>query len=451
MFHLFYLNTFAIISYILVYFYLLIHQTFCVMHTFLQNKKCDIFLNVCVEGYLLVHLLIVSQVFYFTDQHLVVLNEYLGWRYLLFVAIVVFSCIVSWNYKDILSLLNIGIAILTLPIVLDSFPILFFIATVGWLFLILRNLIVYKRQSKQSISIFSIKEAVDTLDFGLLYYQEDGTIVLCNTLMKDIIFQLYHRRYYNANLLVEELSKNNSDQVLFLQDECWKFEIQKVNPYHLLVTYNISEYKKINDELYRKEKVLQQRNEELIHMLQNLESSCKTNELIRMKNQVHDILGQRISIMLRTIRDHKEPDEQLLKEFSKNLIHELKEIPEDYEYSLPALSKDFESLGVEFTISGCLPKNKRFQKVFYEIALESITNAIRHGYATKIHIQSIETDVLYQLTIENNGIIKDDTIVEGGGIANMRRKMEEIHGRFSYETKPVFKIIATVEKKGEFQ
>lgn len=42
-------------------------------------------------------------------------------------------------------------------------------------------------------------------------------------------------------------------------------------------------------------------------------------ELLRGKGRVHDVLGQRISLLLRALRENKQPDEALLSAFAEGL------------------------------------------------------------------------------------------------------------------------------------
>lgn len=447
MYNLFYLNIYQSIIWVIFIFFLIIHQMLCIMYSFLHNNKCELFLNIWIEIYLFIHLMILSQVIFFTEQNYIFLNEWIGFRYILCIAITVWSCYLAWKNKTLFSLFNIILSSLTLPFFVDSFPVLFYISMLGWGFVILKTLNEYKKRMKDSISLYSIKEAVDTLDFGLLFYRQNGTIVLSNQVMHSLIWNLYNKRYYDAHDLLKQWSQDFPERTILLDDVSWKYEIQSFQNFNLIVIFDISEHKKENDKLYQKEKELKIRNQELNQMLNDLETICKTNELIRMKNRVHDILGQRISILLRTIREHQDPDIALLKEFSNDIIQELKNISDDCEYSLEMIVKDFESLGLQFETIGTLPKDKNIQKTFFEIALESTTNAIRHGYATCIHIESLETDTNYQLKIQNNGIIKENPIVEGGGITNMRRKMNDLHGSFTYDTDPQFTIIAIAPKE----
>ena len=94
---------------------------------------------------------------------------------------------------------------------------------------------------------------------------------------------------------------------------------------------------------------------------------------------------------------------------------------------LDGLQQAFGSIGVEIEQNGKLPEDRAYGRLFTDIIRESVTNAVRHGFATKIFVQMDFTDGEYRLKITNNGHSPSGPIVEGGGIGGMR-KMVEPHG-----------------------
>ena len=48
--------------------------------------------------------------------------------------------------------------------------------------------------------------------------------------------------------------------------------------------------------------MLEKRGQELRHTIEHLQAICEAEEIARSKGRVHDILGQRISLLLRALR-----------------------------------------------------------------------------------------------------------------------------------------------------
>ena len=317
--------------------------------------------------------------------------------------------------------------------------------------------------SKQ-MSSFSVKQALDTLDFGLLYYytsgRHKGEIILCNEKMEDLMFLMTGKYYSNGNMFRNDISEKElrkecrkkviqSDVFYELPDKTiWQFESHKVKTDHedvtLLMASDVTEILKRANSLYEQNKELEQKNAELKKMLDNLSDTCRTREILRAKTRVHDVLGQNISMILRSIREHKAPDRKLLMFFENGFPDEIKNDNDSTEYSLYSLASDFKDLGVKIAIEGTMPSDRRIRKVFHKTASEAFTNAVRHGYATEISVKVSKKYAMWELLITDNGITSEEIPAEGGGLKSMREMAENLDGTFSYALLPHFNIKITI-------
>ena len=105
-------------------------------------------------------------------------------------------------------------------------------------------------------------------------------------------------------------------------------------------------------------------------------------------------------------------------------------------------------MGIDVNIEGQLPNNHQIKTVFYKIIAEAMTNSVRHGFASEISIVIENNQDMWALLIRDNGKVKVDNIIEGGGLHNMRKLVEELHGEFQYETSPNFTILVKVSEGG---
>ena len=321
---------------------------------------------------------------------------------------------------------------------------------------------------KENLSPVSIKEAVDSLNFGILFCRADrfsyGQILLANKKARELMLTMTGNVFYDGSEFYRRLSSGNilpsckvnrlgEKPVYTLPDNSvWRFEMQvwtaEKRKYFLLMASDSTELKRISDELAIQNKALNEKNGELKVMLRNLESICRKEETFRVKNQVHDILGQRISMILRSVRENKEPDEALLSSFADGLPVDLKNAAADYNASLRRMADSFRKLGININIDGKLPPNAEMQKTFFEIMTEAMTNAVHHGYATQIDISVCLTCGEWVLFIKNNGLTADEPVMEGGGLTFIREKVSSLGGTFTYISKPQFAIIVKVPEGG---
>lgn len=71
--------------------------------------------------------------------------------------------------------------------------------------------------------------------------------------------------------------------------------------------------------------------------------------------------------------------------------------------------------------------NEKIDAIIFRIIQEGLTNAFRHGMATKIRISFWDSDTSLRISIHDNGI-GSEKVVEGIGIAGMKERIQEAGG-----------------------
>ena len=390
-------------------------------------------------------------------------------RYLVFFLMTVFSFAAAAGEENLGRLIAPVLTVLTLPAVEDMtgrvFPLQIFICCWYWIFRSVTHLYRYRKQRKEQLSAFSVKEAVDRMDFGLLLCKDSGIsrgqILLCSRQMRGLMWKLLGQPVYSGTDFYEKLrkgwvlqgvEKENMDEfpIYRLENQVWRFEGQtfpvKNQRCFLITASNITPWYQANQKLEQHKQMLAQRNRELKTMLRDLDDIVKTEETIRAKSQVHDLLGQQISMILRSVREKKRPDPQLLASLSGGLTERLENASADAGLSLRSAAESFRSLGVSVEIQGEMPEDEQVKRVFYEIASEAMTNAVNHGLSTYILVAMEESGAGWKLRVENNGYVKAGPIHEGGGLGGMRRKTEGLGGSVSFLKNPRFTVLVSIPK-----
>ena len=215
----------------------------------------------------------------------------------------------------------------------------------------------------------------------------------------------------------------------------------------LLTADDVTEHWDAVTFLARQNQALEQRGQELRSTIAHLQAICEAEEIARSKARVHDLLGQRISLLLRALRDDRQMDESLLLDFARNLPTALREdrTPSPA-HRLEILRETFQGMEVSVEFQGALPEDGAVADSFAEIAVECVTNAVRHGYATRIQFHFFQNDC-WRMTVTDNGIPPAGPIREGGGIGGMRRRVRQLGGRMELYTVPRFRIELSVPKE----
>lgn len=344
-----------------------------------------------------------------------------------------------------------------------TFPIFFILNLCCWFIRCVFMIFDYEKNSKDILSNVSIKEGLDNMDTALLFCKKNGRILLQNSKMQNLVISLTGRmagnglRFYdklkNGQILPSCKVMELTGQLAFLlpDESIWIFEKCNINDggrkYMLIYGCDRTVRWKAAEKLADYNKQLEAQNTELKEILENLEEICEAETAMTIKSKVHDVLGQKISILLRSVRNGAEPDEKLLKSFAAQLPWEEEE--NIVYYSLDKFKNIFGNIGVEINTKGKLPKDIFLAKTFYEIGAEALTNAVRHGFATEINIEISEDDSFYTMNISDNGIVPKEKITEHGGLQGMREKAQKAQGSFSYEVENGFKINVKLPKEGE--
>ncbi|MDR1692501.1 MAG: hypothetical protein LBR72_04020 [Oscillospiraceae bacterium] len=296
--------------------------------------------------------------------------------------------------------------------------------------------------------------------YGSMICKENGSIIRCDAQMKRLMVATtgtLHRngRQFYASLTLGELTPGCSltwyegQSVCTLPDgSAWLFVMSAIQiknkKVRQLTAAEISERLTLTTELWEKNKELARRQAELNATMANLHVLSREQETQRAKMRAHDILGERLTLMLRFLRGEREMEYPTLRSLSRELIDELKAAQNEVTLRdrLDVLTRVFASVGVRILYSGELPEDAERGRLIADIAREAVTNAVRHGFATQVNIEFIHRGV----RITNNGRAPSEPITEGGGLAGMREKVKLFGGKVTVSASPCFSL--TVELSG---
>lgn len=302
---------------------------------------------------------------------------------------------------------------------------------------------------KTELSFYSVKEAVDKLDTALMFMNKGGHVVLINRKMEELMYRLCKKYFRNGIDFIKALEGRASDEEVEvieydelrfykLDDESvWRFNQEYIREIGCIQATGIEmsrEWEYI-DELKNKNEILERRKQDIRYKLENVKLICEREENIRARARIHDVLGQRISFLLQSLRSGKaiaasdfDTVDSLIEDA---IVKEHKNISDELEILKTTVS----DMGVGLDISGEAPKEKETAMIFMDIIAEGVSNAIRHGLADTIKIIFENTENHYGLKIVNNGF-DSGSKREGQGISSMRKKIEALGGEFNIKHSP---------------
>ena len=213
-----------------------------------------------------------------------------------------------------------------------------------------------------------------------------------------------------------------------------------------IIATDVTEEEAANRKLQEYHRQLEEKKEQLQIVLDNLEAIKKQEAFSKTYNYIHDVLGQKISILQQIFHRELIPDREMLLPLVETLAEEIAAVrEEDPAEMYQQIVSSFAPLGVNLNKTGNLPENEAIARVMVNIIREGVTNAVRHGQAQNIDIV-IKAGEGYTLSIVNDGRLSAENIIQGGGLREINRKITELGGLLQIKTRPEFQLIVEIPR-----
>lgn len=254
-----------------------------------------------------------------------------------------------------------------------------------------------------------------------------------------------------------------------------------------IICIDATETVRANDALSATNRELERAADELRSRLADVDRAAETSAYLRMRSRVHDVVGQRLSILHRYL-EMERTDPASVTELERLLSSVMNDLQRDSNVSaqaeLDAVVDAFALVGVEVEVRGELPPGE-VGVAFAKIIREACTNSCRHAHAKHVFVEleqvsctgddkagaptatgsaadatvsspggaggheapSTTSVSLARLTITDDGKATEAhnaPLVERGGITGMRRGIGCLGGRLSVMREPRFTICAEV-------
>lgn len=302
------------------------------------------------------------------------------------------------------------------------------------------------RYRRSTINRGSIRYALEHLDLGLFYSDAEGTPILLNRRMRSIIRLLFEEDIQNGKELWERLKNANvagdvkrlnftTTPTFQLPDgSVYNFVKARLSDetrvYFEIIAYEVTERYLSTETLRKETEALAQTEERLFKTYENIAEIRQEEELITYKMKVHDQLGNAI------LRTRKLTEESFTKEDRQEVLTIWQNTVNSLRANMIAgvgtsdnmlgdIQATAKSIGCKLEIQGTLPKQSELLSL---VIREALYNAVRHGKATVVTVDSKKRDKNLFLHIEDNGYADTDTIIEGGGLSGLRRHIESVGG-----------------------
>ncbi len=319
-----------------------------------------------------------------------------------------------------------------------------------------------KRQ-KQELSSASIQEGLDNLPTGILFCGEDGYIYLTNRKMQSLMLRFFGAELKNGALMWKHLTsckiengqcqQMEDDILIRTEDEAWRFarrcfRVKKTNYVEITVIDATENYIALL-KLEKEGEILEIETRETSKIAETMEAVQKEREYLRIRSQVHDVLGQQLTAMQRLSQSENITQYNELLSHSQKAIAQIKgQHQKNAQLFYEEIVEYFHKIGLEIQLHPDLPAENSVAFLLLTALREACTNAVRHAGATLVVVTVEHGPEGYRIEIRNNGELPNKPLVEGGGLFGIRTRVEDAGGTFKVEVIPDFSIVITVSSAG---
>ena len=313
---------------------------------------------------------------------------------------------------------------------------------------------MFEKLKSRLHTVALIREAINSYPDGICFAAPGGRPILANKKINDICYKLTGHTVTNADRMWEELgdkrmpdtlsdlkgdSSNDlnegTEQILcrLENEQVWQFQRRQL----LLDSGPVMQYEAANvSELYRYQKQLQEKNEQLAQMLErqrvllkNIVENNLKQELLDTKMRIHSDFGKLLVMTESRLSNWQEKDKSEIFEAWDHVITDLENASEREEIVTDSpqieLLKIAEMIGCKVEFIGEQPKERRVLLLLYAAIREALTNAVRHAGADRLIVEIRHDERCYKITISSNGRNDVMSVQEGGGLSDLRHRLEQ--------------------------
>gem|GEM_PF-1024184 len=311
------------------------------------------------------------------------------------------------------------------------------------IFHIVNSLKSYKNEIKSN----SIKEAFDNLPSAISIINSANIPLLINKKMYHLIYMITQNYSPNVQEIVSIVeNKLNHPNIKFLENkndfiiqlkngEIYKFNksfLEIEGQWYIQIFFSdITRAYNLSNELEEKNTALENQKKQLTTLLDDIVNIKKEEEILMQKMYIHAKLGEIIVATNLYIRERK--NQKYCLNLWKDLLIRLSAPIEtkDEDTNLNQLIDASNAMGCEINLNGNLPENRDMSYLIITAMRVAVTNAVKHANATLINVDIKNEDYNNLLiTISDNSDKITTSIEEGGGLRDLRTKIEKAGGRF---------------------
>ncbi len=313
-----------------------------------------------------------------------------------------------------------------------------------------------KRMAKNSLSLNSVREAVDDLPMGICFADPIGRIVLINQKMQTLSGEILGvvpqllceltdalSAPRNGTLLSEDMLRTADGRVYRFRR--YEHTVDNQSGWRQITASDITERYAVGEQLRLENEELKKINVRLRKMYERMSDDIREKESLELKIYIHDTIGRSI-LTVRDIMQSGEETEQKI-ETLREAVGVLSGRRTALAGTMDEVRQTAEKIGVRVKVSGYIPPGTAAESLAAAAARECATNCIKHAKGNEITVTAENLGSIWRIAVTNNGEKPKGKIIEGSGLSSLRRSVEASGGEMTVSHYPAFCLVLNLPGK----
>ena len=369
------------------------------------------------------------------------------------------------------------IAAVTPPVVLamgSAWTVVLIAEGAFFLFRSIAALLMDVRNRQEDITMFSTIETINVIPVGILYLDPRGRPLLMNRCMRKHLVELHmptdlgdmSGTWNDLRKLSMQMPESSQNRVRINLDRFGEARaVVEVSPaeirlfvhddvmvsgrlFERIIGLDVTD---AHDRLAQANHLLELAGQELQAQIEEVKKVADNAAYLRMRARVHDVIGQRLSILHRYLEEGRLDDESLeqIDPLLRSIAADLRSGGDaEPAEQLGDIVHAFGLVSVQIDVEGELPSDARVAAAFLQIIREASTNATKHAQAHQVHVrlrqETSEDGAVARMAVSNDGAPAPVSYREGTGIPGMRHVAQNLGGSLEVRTAPPFTLTVSI-------
>ncbi len=293
-------------------------------------------------------------------------------------------------------------------------------------------LVLYRRRYRRMLSGNSIQESTDKVPLGLCFYYPDGVPILINARMQRLAECVTGSAVTNAEVFCRRVDGKTIEADGRYYRFCSADMDCNGGTVRRLWAMDITDLHRLAMALDAENAARKEINQRLRAYSRQVEELTREREVLKAKMDIHDKMGRMLLETKIFLEDGNGDYTSIADRWYRTLtVFTTQFWREHTPADVQALEQMAAAMHLQLQMNG-MPE----QAVFLEAVRECMTNAVRHAGAGAMYVQATP----HRIVITNNGKPPERPITEGGGLTDLRQKVEQQGGTMTIESAPVFRL-----------